>query len=298
MIIFGNLASVEYLDYPNYEPQAKTLNIICHTNMLTQARRKLGLSSIVKESSEIAWHFEKNDTNIFLIRSDSSLGLTKIYENEIDVNNFKLGSIFLNYVWARAVTDFIHKNAKEWIDSCVTFSILHKKYFENNSNIEQYQNAISVTSGVSRSLNQYPLITVSKPYLNFKYSRIKTLEHLAEEPQSVYLSILENPLLSINPVFRDRLDLNKWVKLNPNEKISAVVERVYSDIANEIYFQGKKSTDIKYDFMFYLMKACVVSNDAWFSMFIKLNILKILNQMDESLLDYIPFIMSKKLVHN
>jgi hypothetical protein len=287
MIVLGNLPSSKYID----GVYTKTTNIIYAPGQLNKVKRELKLLGEPVATRKMSYHYKMAGRDFFLHDAGSIPALTKLYHGEVPRTDFKLASPYAQYVWARAFSSFQHHSTMEWVDTTRTFGKLHRMYFKPTIQPELHTKAARLAKELYYVAGDYPIIDSSgdiyQPWA--KYTRSSVLESIANKGVSLYDELLVFSGKPNLPMVRDRLSLERWVAFSEEERIEAVLERVYSDIANEYHFNNVCYAHEELVIMTMLMRAATRCLDEWFSLFIRINFDKIMSEADLGIGEYIQW---------
>ena len=291
MIVLGNLPSSKYID----GVYTKTTNIIYAPGQLNKVKRELRLLGGPVATTKMSYQYQIGGRNFFLHDAGSIPALTKLYHGDVPGDKFKLASTFTQYAWARAFSSFHHESTMEWVDTTRTFGKLHRMYFRPTIQPELHVKAAKMSKNLYYVAGDYPIVrSVGYNYEPWdKYTRASVLDSISNNKSSLYDELLTFSGKPNLPMVRDRLNLQKWVSFSDEERIEAVLERVYSDIANEYHFKNVCYAHEELVIMTMLMRAATRCLDEWFSLFIRINFDKIMSQADLGIGDYIQYAESK-----
>jgi len=291
MIVLGNLPSKRYVE----AVYTDTINVIHEDAWSKRVRRKLKLLGEPFKMTKYCHMHLVGGKKIMLFNASGLPALKEIFLKDVPTMNLKFASTYLNYVWARAFSSFNHKDVTEWVDTTRLFGKLHRDYFIPSIQPELHARAVKDSEKLFFVAGDYPLIepTMNK-YKDFDiYTRESVLE-ACSMTSSIYWDLLKAPGKPNLPIFRDKLDLQKWCSLDDNGRVEAVLERVYSDIANEYVFRDLCISNIEYTVMDALMQAANNQGDAFFSMFIRINFDRIMSEADLGIDEWLTWAIANK----
>lgn len=291
MVVLGNLPSKRYVE----AVYTDTINVIHEDSWSKRVKRKLKLLGEPVQMTKYSHVHLVGGKRIILFNADGLPALKELLMKEVPTMNLKFASTYLNYVWSRAFSNFNYTDVTEWVDATRLFGKLHRDYFTPSIQPELHARAVKDSEKLFFIAGDYPLITPTmNTYKNFDmYTRESVLEACSLN-NSIYWELLKAPTKSSLPIFRDKLDLQKWCALDDNGRVEAVLERVYSDIANEIVFRDLCITNIEYTIMEAIMNAANNQGDAFFSMFIRINFDRIMSEADLGIDEWVTWAIANK----
>tara|TARA_R110000822_G_scaffold73853_13_gene177637 strand:+ start:9250 stop:10170 length:921 start_codon:yes stop_codon:yes gene_type:complete len=290
MLVLGNLLGKKYLK----SIESKTVEVIHTGKTEKKVKRELKLFGLPLKKTTYSQHYMKGRVHYVLHNADSIFVLKWMLQENFCNDGYKAASPFMQYAWSKVMSGFEHKDIGDWVDTCLLHSRLHKNFFAPTITPELFLKATELATRLKHIAGEHPLVERHTTIFNDfdLYTRRSMLEFYSIGKGSLYHSLLVKPDNDNKPMFRDYLNRSVWEKLNRSQKIEAVLERIYADVANEELLDAicrgdnmsvYDETKLLYK---YLMIAACEKATSYFSNFIINNLEDILGCAD---LGYIEF---------
>ena len=233
MVVLGNLLGKE-LGLGISSPEVE---IIYKSEDLKKVKDSFNLpySPVFGDSFTSVYNTKKG--KVILYNADKMPILRKIYESSFTRGNFKFAPLIYAYIWAKSKITYIHKHdIREWENTLLIYDHLNSNYFGDNISEEQkkeIENLYYQFNPVVATNNS--LVVMPHKYKPFEmYSRKELLDLFTMYKKgSLYNELLVGSPKSVFGITRDLCSRVIWEKFTHQEKIDAVIERIFADVANE-----------------------------------------------------------------
>lgn len=285
MLVLGNLAASAFCD----DIRSNVVEILHNNSTEKEVKKTLKLKGKPLWENKFSELFKVGAKKYILHNVDELFVLSKMYEEVVGEREWSFASRLHMYAWAKGASRFRHHDVREWESSCRVFNQLHKKHFSPVISKESAEEANRLASKLLALIAYSPTIKNGKyEFLDFNYfTRDSMLEWFAGSEPSLYKELLPKNSDVKHIKVRDYLNFTTWMKMEHEDRIGAILERLYVDASNEVFvdeiMQGR-GPETHYDGIDQLKRMAMIAASEmecqWFSIYIRLHIDEIMFKAD------------------
>jgi len=288
MIAIGTAVNNFYLGKTKLD--SDTMEFICWTDEeINELKEEYSLKQeqiCHKNQSSITY---KVGTKYFTIHDIKPLPVFRYFETHLFMpsKGRRIAPPLLTYAWNKARATFINSDLNNWESYITTHSFLYNKFIKTapkyyKTQLKTWANSLTFFGAMGHGAN----------YSQYKFS---TYDYYTEESllnlfaYSDLGSIYNNISLSL-PSGEKKLSKHLFDRLDHEKQLGLVMERLYTDCANEFILEEllyNEITGLSTEVLFKtsVMQRCSQSTYPWLTDFITENYIEIMEEFDPNFVD-------------